>query len=287
GPGRRHGVRRLDGHRFAAGQPGCEFRQLRPELRAGAQRPVRVERHARDRHRPGQHHRPTRGPSAEPGRLSAFAQGPPCLTQLGNDVSALLDQELTHKGDHPSITATLNAQIKARIAPYFAAGLPGSIAVFWLDPVSLDVRSPQGQRAAYSLQNNQVSNNLERTYVNVSGNVEVVVMANVPGTFQLGVADVPATARGGAVVLGDTTAAVLSFTDAVRAGESTFVVQVPGAAGTTWTSPSDTPPATGAQPPAPAAAGTAVVASASPAATAPTPAVGQPASPGLATQAAT
>jgi hypothetical protein len=179
-------------------------------------------------------------PSGTAGDLSGFAQGTPFLTQLDDDLSALLDQALAEKGDDPGITAALNQQIEARFAALYAAAdpatratLPSSLAIIWLDPVSLDVKSPQGQRASYSLQKNQVSNNLDRTFVDVSRNVEVVVMANEAGTFKLNVADVPAAARGGAVVLGATTSQLLAFTDGLREGQTSFVIQVPEAVSST------------------------------------------------------
>jgi hypothetical protein len=177
------------------------------------------------------------GQSGAPGNLSQFVQGTPFLTQLENDLSALLDQELTQKGDDPGITATLNEEIRARFAALYAGSAsPGgtlpSFLISWFDPVSIDVKAPQGQRTSYNLTNNQVSSNQTDTYVNVSGNVEVVVMANASGTFQFGVGDVPAEARGGAVVLSETTSQILSFTDAIRAGDSAFTVEVASAGGT-------------------------------------------------------
>jgi hypothetical protein len=172
-----------------------------------------------------------------PGSLSQFAEGTPFLTQLENDLSAILNQQLAQAGDASTLTDELNQEILARFAALYAgagaaaASLP-SFLISWFDPVSIDVKAPQGQRASYSAQTSSVSNNLGQTYVNVSGNVELVVMANVSGTFQFGVGDVPANARGGAVVLSDATSQVLSFTDALRAGDSTFTVAAAVEAGT-------------------------------------------------------
>jgi hypothetical protein len=98
--------------------------------------------------------------------------------------------------------------------------------ILWLDPVSLTVQAPQGQSASYNLQTNQVTNNLSQTYVNVSGNVEVVVMANAAGTFNLDVGHIPQTARGGLVTLDAAGQHVSSLTDALRSGTGGLVMSI-------------------------------------------------------------
>jgi hypothetical protein len=175
-------------------------------------------------------------PSGAPGNLDVYQQGTPFLTQLQNDLAALLDSLLAKFGDDPRITDLLNQQIAARFGPAALAGTNTTFTIIWLDPVSLDVQSPQGTQGSYNAQTNQASNNLGNSYVDVAGNVEVVVMANVAGSFRLGVADVPAQARGGAVVLGPTTTQVLSFTDSLREGVTNFLVNVPETPGPTGTS---------------------------------------------------
>src|SRR5262249_40654315 len=86
-----------------------------------------------------------------------------------------------------------------------------------------------------------------KTYVEVGGNIEVVVVADVSGLFQLSVADVDATARGGALIIGPGGTQVVSLTDALRAGVQNFSFDVPasvttGALGTardTFVSPAN------------------------------------------------
>jgi hypothetical protein len=175
-------------------------------------------------------------PSGTPGSLSQFVQGTPFLTQLENDLNAILDQQLVKAGDDPNITNYLNQEILARFAAlYKQAGAAGqslpSFLISWFDPVSIDVKAPHAQSASYSTETSSVSSNVANTYVNVSGNVELVVMANASGSYQFGVADVAADARAGAVVLSEETTQVLSFTDAIRAGADTFTVEVASAAG--------------------------------------------------------
>jgi hypothetical protein len=168
--------------------------------------------------------------------------GTPFLTQLQNDLSALLDAQLKLHGDDPQITAEINNEILARFAAAFGGqGAPLSIAILWLDPVSLDVQAPQGgQQASYNLQSNQVSNSLPRTYIEVGGNVEVVVMAGVSGSFKLDVGDVPATARGGAVVFDSTGTQLVSLTTALRDGVTDFVVNVAETVGSSLSTASST-----------------------------------------------
>ncbi len=166
----------------------------------------------------------------------AITNGTPFLTQLQNDLGALLNNLLSAHGDDPTITAQLNNEILARFAPA-ATATSGTAAptfvVFWLDPVSIDLQTPQqGQQVSYNLSTNKAADNAQQTYVDVGGNVELVVVANVAGSFNLSVGDVPSTARGGAVVLSPAGTQVVSFTDGLRTGLTDFVVNVAEATNT-------------------------------------------------------
>ncbi len=135
------------------------------------------------------------------------------------------------------ITTEINAEIFARFSAMFAGGTPTvDIGVLWLDPVSLGVQAPQGS-ADYSLATNTATNNISQSYVSVGGNVEVVVLAGLAGTFKLDVNNVPQQARGGAVVLDSLGNQVVGFTDALRTGTTEFLVtigtvSIPGGPGT-------------------------------------------------------
>ncbi len=161
--------------------------------------------------------------AAGPRDYTTFEQGTSFLTQMHNDLGAQLDALLTQLGDDPSISAELNRQILARCFPsWSAAGQSGSFLIIWLDPVSIDLADPGGNRAVFNLQTNTVSNALPRTYVEVGGNVEVLVLAAVSGTFTLNLADIQSTARGGAVVLTPDRVQSVALTDAMRDGQRTF-----------------------------------------------------------------
>ena len=78
--------------------------------------------------------------------------------------------------------------------------------MIWFDPVSLSLQSSQGQGVSYNLASNSVTNTASQAFVQVGGNVELVVMANAVGSFNLDVANVPAGARGGEVQVRPTAA---------------------------------------------------------------------------------
>ncbi len=169
---------------------------------------------------------------------NAIAAGTPFLTQLPANLGALVDNMLTANGDVPAISAAVNAQIAAEFAAAYgptsfgnqATAIP-TFAIIWLDPVSLDLQAPsRAQRVQYNTQQNTVSNNLGQTYVEVGGNVEVIVLAGVSGTFNLNVGDVPLTARGGAVLLNSLGGELFTFTDALRSGTTDFLLNLGDAA---------------------------------------------------------
>ena len=68
-----------------------------------------------------------------------------------------------------------------------------------------------------------MTNNSQQTYIEVGGNVEVIVVAGLAGTYKLDVGDVPAEARGGAVLLSTLSEQVFDLTDALRTGTDAFV----------------------------------------------------------------
>ncbi len=163
----------------------------------------------------------------------SFANGTPFLTQLHNDLGFTLDALLNKNGDNPGITGALNNQVLAKCLPTIQAegSPPVNYLIIWLDPVSIDLADPGGNRAVFNLQNNTVSNNIARTFIEVGGNVQVLVMAAVSGTFTLNVADVQATARGGAVLLAPGQTQAVALTDALRGGKNSFTFDMGNPAG--------------------------------------------------------
>jgi hypothetical protein len=158
------------------------------------------------------------------GDFAAWKAGTPFLSQLHDDLGALLDAQLTSSGDAAGITGQLLAQVQARLGP--AAGAvgqrPTGVVVLWLDPVSLGVTDPSGMHADYNQGTGALNNGLMGGYVNVGGNIDVVVLPASSGQVGLQVSDVPATARGGLVFLGPQGNTQQSLTGALRAGTTSF-----------------------------------------------------------------
>jgi hypothetical protein len=161
------------------------------------------------------------------GNFTVFGQGTPLLSQLHDDLGAVLDATLTAQGDSPQITPLLLDQVLQRLAPALGAAgqRPVRLAALFLDPVSIDVVDPAGDSLSYNLDTGQLSNTISDSFVSVAGNVEVVVVAVPSGgsaDFTLALSNVPADARGGVVLLGDSSDQSMALTDAIRAGTTQF-----------------------------------------------------------------
>ncbi len=160
-------------------------------------------------------------PAGPAGGFEAFKAGTPWLTQLHADLSALLDGELGKSGDAPAITAQLLKLVTDKFMPG-VAGRPESFLILVFDPVSIDVVDPKGDRAVVDLKTNTVTNTQPRTFVQAGGNVEVMVLAGVSGSYVVNLSDVQATARAGAVMVQGGEANALVLTPSLRDGERSF-----------------------------------------------------------------
>jgi hypothetical protein len=183
-------------------------------------------------------------PVAAAGPNSGVAP-PPFLTQLGGDLGAVLDQGLRAAVDDLAITSAVNDEILARYLPmYLAPGLPSapqtppSFTIIWLDPVSIDLQSPQGLSLSYNLSNNALTNGLGSSFVSVGGNVETIVLENAAGTFNLDVANVSSLARGGVVELSASGVESEEFTSALQDGVTGFELDLGAEASATPSSDS-------------------------------------------------
>lgn len=158
------------------------------------------------------------------GDLGVFEQGTRFLTQLQSDLGSFLDALLTRLSDDPSVPASVLQQMFDRIVP----GLGGlgeratQLLVIFLDPVDVDFAAPSGNRLVYNLQSGAVTNTVPKTYGEFGGNAEVIVVADAVGTYNLNIANVPARARGGAILLGQNFNEVLNFTPEIRSGRRSF-----------------------------------------------------------------
>jgi hypothetical protein len=176
------------------------------------------------------------------GDFAAFEPGTPFLTQLHDDLGAVLDAELSRRGDSPVAPGTIDDQILDRFDPALGpvGQRPTAFLVIWLDPVSPTLIDSRGSRVVYDQQDGSFLNTLSKAYVNVTGNVEVIVLPFVATTtqeFRLTVANVPATARGGVVYFGADGNEVRPLTADLRGGTTDFLLSYGPALVTLVTSP--------------------------------------------------
>ena len=135
-------------------------------------------------------------PPTAVGDLAVFEAGTNFLTQFYHDVSAFLDALLTALGDDATITDQLLQQVVDRFGP--ALGPIGfdviSLDVLLVDPTSFGLVDPEGRSFGYDLQTSSIAGALPQAFIEVGGNIEVVVIPNASGSYQLSLADVPARA---------------------------------------------------------------------------------------------
>jgi hypothetical protein len=173
------------------------------------------------------------------GSFSIWEQGTPFFQQLHDDLGALLDGALTDGTSDAQVTTELIDQVLTRFDPALGATgqRPVNVLALWTDPVSLNLEDPSGDTTNYNLDNGQVNNGITNTFISVSGNIEVIVVA-VPNdtssannrqpadggssNFTLTVGDVPATARGGVILLGQNSDQTMALTDALQGGTTVF-----------------------------------------------------------------
>jgi hypothetical protein len=165
-------------------------------------------------------------PAGTLGNFSGFTSGTPFLTQLHDDLGALLDATLTAQGDAPALTQALLDQVVSRFDP--ALGPPGqrptSMLVLWLDPVGLDLHDPGGNQTSYNPSGGTLAQGIPGGFTSVVGNVEVIVVPTPGGTFTLNVSDVGALARGGVAFLEEQDTRVQPLTDDLRNGTQQFTL---------------------------------------------------------------
>jgi hypothetical protein len=170
------------------------------------------------------------------GDLSVFKTGTPFLTQLHADLAALLDSQLTELGDDDSVTPAIMDQILRRfdsaLNPIGSRTTP--VVVIWLDPGGIDVEDPFGDDIVWDPVDDELRNDTGCTYVDVTGNIVVMVIPECgaaggggggAGTYLVNVSNIAPTARGGALFLGRTENKLVSLTDALRSGTTSFALQ--------------------------------------------------------------
>jgi hypothetical protein len=161
------------------------------------------------------------------GNLNTLKSGNAFLTQLHDDLSALLDEQKTAQGGQAQITPALVDQVLNRLEQ--GLGAPGqrttTAVALVFDPVSVGVEDPTGDSVDYSLQSDTLTDDTMDSYVDVDGNIEVVILFDPPtdlGDISVTVGDVPPDASGAAVVLGTNEDTTMDLTDDLDSGMTQF-----------------------------------------------------------------
>jgi Ca2+-binding RTX toxin-like protein len=158
--------------------------------------------------------------------FSGWSQGTPFLTQLHDDLGAILDSILTSRGDDLTTSAALNEHIKDRVVPGLGTDAAVGLLVIWLDPTGIGVTGPVGS-TTYDPVNDGVVTTLPTTFVYVIGNMEVVVIVTPGGNYSLAVNNVPPLARGGYVFADQNGVVSQEFTGALRDQQTQFDISLP------------------------------------------------------------
>jgi hypothetical protein len=167
------------------------------------------------------------------GDIRALKAGNAFLTQLHDDLDALLNAKQTQQGqgNQAALTPALIDQVLHRLEQ--ALGTSGHRATtavaLILDPVSLSVVDPIGGSVDYNLTTDTLTDDTQTAYIDVTTNIEMIVDFNPPsdmGNIDLNVADVPTDALGAAVVLAPDPAkdAVMNLTDELDSGTTQFSI---------------------------------------------------------------
>jgi hypothetical protein len=135
---------------------------------------------------------------------------------------------LTQLGDAPGITKALQKLLEDRLGPSLGAAgqRPTKVLALWLDPANPALVDPNGDHASYDQSTGTVINDILNGFLLVIGNIELFVLPSDGGMFQLDVSNVPATARGGAVMFGLTGDQTEDLTDPLRAGATQFTLSL-------------------------------------------------------------
>jgi hypothetical protein len=161
------------------------------------------------------------------GDLNSLKAGNAFLTQLHDDLSAVLDAQKTQQGGQAPITPALIDQVLNRLEQ--GLGAPGkrttTAVALVFDPVSIGVDDPGGGAIDSDLGSDTLTDTTMDSFVDVDGNIEVVILFDPPATsgdINVTVSDVPPDASGAAVVLGTNADTTIDLTDDLDAGMTQF-----------------------------------------------------------------
>ncbi len=166
------------------------------------------------------------------GNLNTLKAGNAFLTQLHDDLSAVLDAQKTQQGGQAQITPALIDQVLNRLEEGLGAPAHRTTTAVALlfDPVSIGVDDPDGDMIDYDLGSDDLTDDTMDSYVNVDDNIEIVIifdpLMDVTGQGNMDVtvdvSDVPPDASGAAVALGDNGDDTMDLTDDLDDGVTDF-----------------------------------------------------------------
>ncbi|MCO6455646.1 MAG: VCBS repeat-containing protein [Pirellulaceae bacterium] len=168
-------------------------------------------------------------PATSVGDLGVFPSGTGFLTQLHADLAAQLDETLSDLGDDAQVTDKLLALLTERLVP--TVGPSGqritSLIAIWLDPVDL-LFEIEDQQVVYEQATGTVTNTTDQCFVEVGGNIEVILCPLVDPSNELLTLDVSLVSevsRGGSLQITTDEVIISSLTDPMRSGQTRFEFQ--------------------------------------------------------------
>ena len=99
--------------------------------------------------------------------------------------------------------------------------------VLWLDPTSFTLDDTEDKSILYDLEEDRFEVAIDTAYVDVIGNIEVIVIAVADDLYNLFVEDVPPLVRGGFVFVDDTGVIDNVLTNVLRSGDETIDIELP------------------------------------------------------------
>ena len=136
------------------------------------------------------------------GDFSVWQNGTPFLSQLHDDLGALLDFELTSGVSDADIVKMIDQQVADRIAPALSGQKAVGVLVIWVDPRSLSLSDFQNALSFSNLSGSITGNALSQTFAYTLGNVELLATPLFgESNFQLVLAAGSSALRAGYVVV--------------------------------------------------------------------------------------
>ena len=87
---------------------------------------------------------------------------------------------------------------------------------------------PNGDSISYDLGDDELSLGIDDIFVDVIGNIEIIILVTLGGLFDFAVSDVGGQGRGGFVFVGPDQSTDDTFTDEIRNGDTDVTINTNG-----------------------------------------------------------